>query len=145
MDIFAGTCMTYPDQAVVTPAAGARMVGAVRWMRWDGTTMQKLDDLTSDPSLANSDRGGFAVAGLAIGDAVQAPERAGPELLVTTLAGGLFVFALGANTIGSQLQHVWVPGSLGAYNSILVEDLDFDFKNEVYIAGSQGLWKWRQK
>lgn len=34
-----------------------------------------------------------------------------------------------------------VPGSVGWYNSILVEDLDGDSTPELYVGGSFGLWR----
>jgi len=42
------------------------------------------------------------------------------------------------------MQEYWrtyLPGSIGFYNSILVTDRDDDNSNELYVAGSQGLWK----
>jgi hypothetical protein len=34
-----------------------------------------------------------------------------------------------------------VTGSLGCYNSIVVDDLDADGLQELYLAGSQGIWR----
>lgn len=81
----------------------------------------------------------------------------GPELIATTLEGDLMVF--GADDILSSgatpLYHYRFPGSVGAYNSILVRDLvthvpgtggnggevhaGSDGVPEVYVAGSSGL------
>jgi hypothetical protein len=35
-------------------------------------------------------------------------------------------------------------GTIGFYNSIAIEDLDDDGKNELYVAGSLGLWRFTQ-
>ncbi|MBK8979024.1 MAG: hypothetical protein IPM29_24270 [Planctomycetes bacterium] len=145
IDIFAGTCLTYPDpNHLPTDSPSALVTGAIRWLRWDGTSMQTMGDrrVLEPPTLGG--RGGFAVSGLAVGDVIH-DEFPGDELVATTMAGDLFVFALGTSGIGPMLVHTWVPGSLGAYNAILIEDFDLDGENELYVGGSQGIWKWRQK
>ncbi|MBK8977370.1 MAG: hypothetical protein IPM29_15775 [Planctomycetes bacterium] len=145
IDIFAGACLTYPDPNALPPGnPAADIVGSVRWLRWDGTTMLKLGTkILTAPTL--NDRAGFAVSGIAVGDLLQSPGCPGDELVVTTLSGELYVFELGAMAIGQEILHTWLPGSLGAYNSIVIDDLDQNGKNEMYIAGSQGIWKWRQR
>ncbi|MBK8977366.1 MAG: hypothetical protein IPM29_15755 [Planctomycetes bacterium] len=145
IDIFAGAFLTYPDPNALPPGdPAADVVGSVRWLRWDGTTMLKLGTkILTAPTL--NDRAGFAVSGIAVGDVLQSPGFPGDELVVTTLSGELYVFELGAMAIGQEILHTWLPGSLGAYNSIVIDDLDQNGKNEMYIAGSQGIWKWRQR
>jgi hypothetical protein len=92
-------------------------------------------------------RGGFCVSGLAVGDLLTGLEHAGDELVATTLAGDLFVFGLGSSEIVAAPKfRTWVPGAIGAYNSILIADLDMDVGTpELYVAGSMGIWKWRIK
>ncbi len=51
----------------------------------------------------------------------------------------------GAAIVPTPLVHAWVPETLGAFNGIVIDDMDFDTRNEVYVAGSLGIWKWRQQ
>ncbi len=67
--------------------------------------------------------------------------------MVTTLAGDLSVFQRTSNSIVTPaMVHTWVLGTLSAFNSIVIEDLDSDMRKrkESYGAGSEGIRKWRQ-
>ena len=75
------------------------------------------------------------------------PEPAGDELVATTLEGDLYALSIpssGGLTHANIVYHTWVRSALGVCNSIVIDDLDGDGRNEVYAAGSQGIWKWRR-
>jgi hypothetical protein len=152
LDIFVGLTFAHRDPSGVGPGSPNPMVGAIRWLRWDGSSMQERGplltlDAAMDPASPPRPRGGFCVSGLAVGDLLTGLEHAGDELVATTLAGDLFVFGLGSSEIVAAPKfRTWVPGALGAYNSILIADLDLDVGTpELYVAGSMGIWKWRRK
>jgi hypothetical protein len=94
---------------------------------------------------SSGSRGGYGVAGLCVGNLIA--ETPGPqidELIVATLAGDVIVF----NTV--TLQQVWrthVPGAAGLFNSIRIANLNSatgDARNELYVAGSFGVWRFTQ-
>ncbi|MBK8976318.1 MAG: hypothetical protein IPM29_10340 [Planctomycetes bacterium] len=144
IDVFAGACLSYPSPGALPPTATAGIWGSVRWLQWDAAAMHTQGAaVILEPD--STGRGGFGVCGLAVGDLIEDASCPGDELVVTTLAGDLYVFALDASSIGAPLVHTWVPGSLGAYNAIIIEDLDQDGHSELYVAGSQGIWKWKQQ
>jgi hypothetical protein len=69
------------------------------------------------------------------------------DLVVTTLAGDLFVFDITSPTTFQQdpMYRTWVVGGLGLYNSLVITDLDDSTEgNELYAAGSIGIRKWRR-
>ena len=78
---------------------------------------------------------------------VALPSAAGDELVVTTFDGDLFVLGLGTGNLSTApvLYRTWAVGSLGAYNSIIIDDLDLDGANEMYVAGSMGVHKYVQR
>ena len=146
-DIFFGTLTNHAARgsypADLTDASV--LSGTVAWYRYSESggagTLTQLAFRELLPTA--TDRGGFGVVGLAVGDLLDNP---GEELVVTTLAGDLFVFSLANNTISAQpLYRTWVPGGLGLYNSIQIRDLDpFSTGPELYIASSLGLRKWKR-
>lgn len=147
VDIFFGTLAHHiPRGAYPATALGSAevMSGNITWLRWPGqggqSTIDVVIQMDLQPSFAPSgDRGGFGVAGMAIGDLL--PDF-GDELVVTTLAGDLFVFNLLTPT---PLHRSWVPGGLGLYNSIVITDLDPNAMGpELYIGSSLGVRKWRR-
>lgn len=155
LDIFLGIGVTHLDPsawwAVPTPGPGL-LSGGIAWYRWvsssAGTgTMTRMGLLHLDPSTANAigPRGGFHVCGLAVGDVVAG--QPGDELVATTLEGDLFVFAIPSSGMISPahiLWRSWARGALGVNNGIVIHDFDNDGKQELYVAGSMGIWKWRQ-
>lgn len=147
LDIFYGTCFGYPDPTQLPPADKAGVSSTIRWLRWDGSStggMTSMGILHLDPDSSDT-RGGFAIAGLAVGDIIQDGTHPGAELVATTLAGDLYVLSIVSGTISSTpIVRAWVDAALGANNSILIEDMDMDLKNELYVASSQGIFKWRQ-
>jgi hypothetical protein len=148
LDIFVGLTFAHRDPSGVGPGSPNPMVGAIRWLRWDGNFMQEMGPLlTLDASMDPAQRGGFCVSGLAVGDLLTGLEHPGDELVATTLAGDLFVFGLASSQIVATPKfRTWVPGALGAYNSIEIADIDADVGTpELYVAGSMGIWKWRRK
>lgn len=66
---------------------------------------------------------------------------AGKELIVGTMSGDLIV--LDADTMAEQWR-THVDGAIGWYNSIVAADLNNDDTNEIYVAGSKGLWRFTQ-
>lgn len=49
--------------------------------------------------------------------------------------------------LSTTLQERWrthVHGAVGCYNSTVVADLDGDMKNELYLSGSLGLWRFEE-
>ena len=145
IDIFQGATMSYPDPGAAVGQPGHAIVGSIRWMRWQGGAMTNISgpiflDRTVSPG---GQRDGALVSGLAVGDILDTVS--GDELVVTTLAGDLYVFQLTTNSIVTPaIVHTWVPGALGAFNGIVIDDLDWDLRKELYVAGTQGIWKWRQ-
>ena len=71
------------------------------------------------------------------------PGSPGQELIVGTLSGDLIVYQ--ADTM-QELWRTHVPGAVGFNNSIVVADLDNDPLQlpELYVAGSWGLWRFKQ-
>jgi hypothetical protein len=146
VDIFCGTTLAYPDPSVTSPTQpGHAVVGAIRWMRWQSGVMTTIaGPIFLDATVSPSQRPGMLVSGMALGDILDTVP--GSELVVTTLAGDLYVFQLTASSIVTPAAvHTWVDGALGAFNSIVIEDTDWDFRRELFVAGSQGVWKWRQQ
>ncbi|MEO6595698.1 MAG: hypothetical protein ABIP94_13175, partial [Planctomycetota bacterium] len=87
----------------------------------------------------NAIRGGYGVIGLRVGNVLA--QAAGDEVVVTTLAGDVIVFN---EALTTELWHTHVPGSVGNYNAIRITDLNSDGFNELYVAGSYGLWRFIQ-
>jgi hypothetical protein len=135
VDIFYGTAIGYPGPGRLPPSdPDSHPTSTLRWVRWDGVTMQQVGGVVHlDPSSATSGRGGFALSGLAVGDLLPGPDYSGSELVATTLEGDLFVFRISGGAIDP---------ALGAYNSILIEDIDFSPGTEIYVGSSQGIYKW---
>ena len=100
-----------------------------------------------DPFLSGHDLPGFAACGIAVADLNETGQpNPTPEVIVTTLNGEFVVFgqAGGATLNPTPLYRAVLDGQLGAFNSIIVGDLDNDFfgpKPEVYIATSLGVRK----
>ncbi|MBI5853102.1 MAG: hypothetical protein HZB39_18990 [Planctomycetes bacterium] len=154
LDIFLGVGITHLDPGpwhAAQPGPG-NLTGGIAWYRWVGSawgtgSMTRMGLLHLDASTANAigPRGGFHVCGLAVGDVVD--DQPGDELVATTMEGDLFVFSIpgsGMLTPANIVWRSWVRGTLGVSNSIVIHDFDNDNKNELYIAGSLGIWKWRQ-
>jgi hypothetical protein len=83
---------------------------------------------------------GYGVCGIAAAELD--PQTAGLEVIVTTLNGEFIVFdqSGGALTLTHRFSTI-VDGSLGAFNSIHVADLDGNGKAEVYLPSSSGIMK----
>ncbi len=99
-----------------------------------------------DPFLSGHDLPGFAACGIAVADLNETGQpNPTPEVLVTTLNGEFVVFgqAGGATLNPTPLYRAVLDGQLGAFNSIVVRDLDNTnlSKPEVYIASSIGVRK----
>ena len=114
--------------------------GAVHKVTW--TAGQSLGQGFSPVSVSHvlcpttqEPRGAAAVVGMVLADLLPA---AGEELVVGTLSGDVIVYSAD-NMI--ELWRTHIHGSAGCYNSLRVADLDNDGINELYIAGSSGLWR----
>ncbi len=89
----------------------------------------------------NDDFLGSGVCGIAVADLPTTPPIA-KTILVATLNGELVVFQQTNGVVNpNPLFRTVVAGGIGAFNSIVVADLEPDpaSKPEVYIAGSSGL------
>ena len=85
------------------------------------------------------ERGGYGAVGLCVGDVLQGIP--GDELVVTTLAGDIIVYDAASM---AERWRTHVPGAAGMFSSIRIADLDNDSVNELYVAGSFGLWRFTQ-
>ena len=95
---------------------------------------------------ASHDLHGFGACGIAVKDLNETGEtNPKPEVLVTTLNGEFVVFAQTGGVLNpSPLFRDVLDGQLGAFNSIVVGDLDSERNQnrpEVYIATSTGVRK----
>lgn len=121
---------------------GTDAVGAVIWLEWTGSNLSVHKLHLLDGSAPDRPKA-YGVCGLAVGDVIFG--NGGDEVVVTTLDGQFLVFERSLNGwFGALLYHARFEGSLGAYNSIVIADLDPGaLGNEVYVAGSLGVRKFR--
>ena len=147
-DVYLGTLFTHavPTNHQVPlpnslPADDA--VAAVTWLEWTGTALAQHAVKVLDGSGPDNPKA-YGVSGICAGDAIRG--NGTQELVVTTMDGQLFVFARNSQGhVGALLFREWLEGSAGPFNSILVADLDSAAPgNEIYVAGSLGLRKFRQ-
>jgi hypothetical protein len=82
----------------------------------------------------------YGVCGIGVGEI---PTGGGDKIVVGSLDSHLLVYERQADgNFGSLLCQAQVEGAVGAYNSIVIADLDGTAGNELYVAGSLGLRKW---
>lgn len=109
-----------------------------------GFTAKTLSPRARTPASSSLDsRCRFRAQAAGTGDA----RSPGDELVATTLEGDLFVFRIPASGMlapSDILFRSWVRGALGVNNAIAVLDAGGDSRKELFIAGSLGIWKWRQ-
>lgn len=114
------------------------LAGSVHTFTWQpGVGFSSPQSLSLTPTTGNP-RGGFGVTGIHVSDFLS--QYAGDEVVVTTLAGDVII-------LSTTMQELWrthVHGAVGCYNSIVVADLDQDMKNELYLSGSLGLWRFEE-
>jgi hypothetical protein len=94
---------------------------------------------------ATHPRGAYGVVGMLLTDMI--PSIPGDELIVSTLSGDLIAFNI-SPAAGGAMTEIWrthVDGNIGHYNSILAEDLNGDGRKELYVAGSLGLWRFKDR
>ncbi|HEX6812872.1 MAG TPA: hypothetical protein VF384_14695 [Planctomycetota bacterium] len=138
-----------PAHYTTTPPTGALedadvATGAVHRLTWiPGQGFTASTKVTLHPTTAKP-RGAYGVVGLCLTDLDPLPGGmfAGKELIVGTMSGDLIV--LDADTMVEQWR-THVDGAIGWYNSIIAADLNNNGKNEVYAAGSKGLWRFKQQ
>jgi hypothetical protein len=128
--------------APLYPNLGSNMappLGRLFLLRFDRNP-DRLTLLSTTSLAVGGDILGYGVCGITVAELD--PQTAGPEVVVTTLNGELIVFdqSAGALTLTHRFSTV-VDGSLGAFNSIHVADLDGNGKAEVYLPSSSGLMK----
>jgi hypothetical protein len=115
------------------------LCGEVHMMTW--SPAGGFSAPTSVPLRPGSPAGsGFGVVGLAVAHLLPETVHPGEELIVVTLSGDLLLF----DPLLTSSTPIWrtnVTGSLGCYNAIVVDDLDGDGLQELYSAGSQGIWR----
>ena len=153
VDIFVGIVTTHLDPVPFQTGNPGKLTGGIRWLRWNRppdteaglNTVGGFRHLDPTDSSGADPRGGFGVCGLAVGDLL--PSNPGDELIATTLEGDLFIFAApqsgGDLSTATPLFRTWVPGALGVCNSIVIQDDGSGGPPELYVGGSQGIWKWR--
>lgn len=121
---------------------GEVATGSVHRLTWSPGATQVTEVVSRSLAPSATSRGGYGVVGLCVADLI--PEPVGQqvdELIVTALAGDVFV--LNADTL-TELWHANVPGGVGFHNAIRVADLDGDAFQELYVAGSYGIWRFTQ-
>jgi hypothetical protein len=123
--------------------------GAVHMLTWQpGNNSVQVQASLPPYYPTGGNRGAYGVVGLKLGNAivepVGTPQR--DELVVTTMSGDVIVYAIlpGPPVAMQEIWRTHVMGAIGFYNSIAIEDLDGDGLNELYIAGSLGLWRFTQ-
>lgn len=116
--------------------------GAIHVMEWrpgsSGGTFTNVSTVQVYPTFGAT-RGIYGVVGLEVADLL--PGFAGDELVVTTLSGDIIIYS------ADTMVEIWrdhVLGCAGMYNSIVVDDLDADGANELYVGGSWGVWRFFQ-
>lgn len=92
------------------------------------------------PSTPGVPRGGYGVVGIAVGNIIGSAQSA-DEVVVGTVGGEIIVFD---ENLSNVLWRANVPGAVGFYNAIYMEDLDLDGQNELYVSGSLGIWRFTQ-
>ncbi len=115
---------------------GEVAAGGVHMVTWTaaGGCSAPLHERTFLP--VAGERGALGVVGLVVADLL--PQSPGDELVVGTVSGDLLV--LQADTLAT-IWRTHVPGAIGFYNALRVDDLDGDGRKELYAAGSFGLWR----
>jgi len=122
--------------ASLDPAAAA--VGAVHDFTWQPGNLTHVQQVVLAPSTF-ADRGASGVIGLRLGDILPDQVHVGDELVVGTLSGDIFILD---PTSLVELWRTHVIGAAGMPNAIRIADLDAQVPgNELYVAGSWGLWR----
>lgn len=121
---------------------GEVATGSVHRLAWSPGATQVTEVVSRSLVPSATSRGGYGVVGLCVANLIKEPnDPQVDELIVTTLAGDVFV--LNADTL-TELWHANVPGGVGFHNAIRVADLDGDAFQELYVAGSFGIWRFTQ-
>jgi hypothetical protein len=129
----------YTNNGALAPDEVAH--GAVHQLTWTpGSSTVVLQQTKTYPPTTADPHGGYCVTGCRVADLLSG--QAGEELVVTTLAGDVFVYSADSMQL---LDRTRVVGAAGFNNSIMVEDLDDDGLMELYLAGSLGLWRFTQQ
>lgn len=114
------------------------MSSRLAWLRVDPTSGSLGEVLHIDLAALGLPWTPYGACGIAVGELD--PSNAVPEVVVGTLAGDLLVFEPQVGGGGLTLLYATrIEGSVGAFNGLLIEDLDGNPGNELYVAGSFGL------
>ncbi|MCC6669776.1 MAG: hypothetical protein IT458_01860 [Planctomycetes bacterium] len=133
------------EEIVVAPlfsnngAGGAPMRSSVYVLKYHDSANPTLQLVSQRPvGTPGTALPGYGACGLAITNLDADPAN---EVLVTTLHGELVVFPCPGGNLGTPLLQNVYEGSLGAYNSILLEDrvAPAGKPERIYIAGSAGI------
>jgi hypothetical protein len=139
---------TFSPVDVIVPSGGQRsrhMRSVVHVLKYQNGALNVISSAPlGDPDGAH-DFHGYGAAGIAVGDLKIVGEPAGLNVVVTTLNGELIVFKQSGGVLNpAPVFRTFVDGSLGAFNSIVIDNLDEELngpKPELYIAGSMGVRK----
>ena len=118
----------------------------VHVLRYNGTALVRVSTQPIGDPYGTDDLHGYGACGIAVAD-LDFPADGVPEILVTTLNGEFVVFGQSNGVLSTPPRfRTIVEGQLGAFNSIVVADLDGQIhipgtKPEVYIASSTGIRK----
>jgi hypothetical protein len=124
-----------PTGSLADAELSSGAVHKVTWTRgqtpngFTGVTTRLLHPSTLEP------RGAAAPVGMVLADLLVDP---GEELVVGTLTGDIIFY--NSNTM-TEIWRTRVHGAAGCYGSLRVADLDNDNYQELYVAGSSGLWR----
>ncbi len=125
-----------PADPMVSVIAAIRYTGSASF---SGSTLVETQRLVLDGGAANRPRV-YGVCGIAVGDVI--PGNNLQEIVVTSLDGHVLVYERDdSGTFGPLVYQTMVEGSVGAFNSIVIADLDDNGQNELYVAGSLGIRK----
>ncbi len=113
--------------------------GAIHRVTWTPGSQGGFSNLLTVPlpPTTSHPRGAFGIVGMKVVDLLPGGNH---ELVVTTLAGDVFLFDSSLTSI-SPIVRTHVSGSAGCYNAIVVTDLDGNQQKELYVGGSAGVWK----
>jgi hypothetical protein len=143
LTIWFGTIEEPCGRAMNTTASGnlgpgSTATGAVHCLTWRASSgFSAPNKIVLTTQVAGLPRGGYGVAGIAIGN-ILGDAQSADEVVIGTVGGEILIMDEGLTSV---LWRANVPGAVGFYNAIYLEDLDGDLQNELYISGSFGIWR----
>ena len=120
---------------------GRDMQADLHVLKFVNTTPPQLTEVSTSPlGSRGTDYMGYGACGIAIADVVG--NDGVPEIIVTTLAGEVFVFSQSNGVITQTLHQRILDGGVGAFSSIFVANLDptgGNTKPQLYLATTAGI------